>query len=646
MIVGYNGEAQPGLHEFVRDDGSPLLMPSTDETDALAGRFRTDEPAQPFGGAPEPGFGPPIDEPRFGPPMQAAGEGGGAPAAPAAPAAEKQFGPPPPPVGREGTTVPSTPAAEVAAAAGTQPGEFGADIRIGTTVVEGGGAAPARPVVDPILQEINAPVYVGGSPGVDPRRMRAEGVPVPQTQSTEGGHPFDIEAEDERMAAANNLRMARLAEADLQVAKHQNEAAQARAAVPLIERQQQIADRRRMEVESRFNEEKGYLDTAMKFQASKQVDPQALFKERGTLATIGLAIAQGLGAYAAAMTGTRNFAMDLVNQAIDRDIARQEADIRQGRANINDSLWRLNQIYGDMDQAKTALRMLGQQYAATKATETAALYGTKQAQVGLATWMAELDRKRSDEEMNFRLQSLGKLTTQEKFVQPKAATGGGMRAPTLKERRHRAEDLAATTKALRTTYGEPDPAELAIEQVKAESAIKKETTKRAAESVEKYGTKRIEVEAALTGLEALERSILPYIDPATGQVKEDIPATGLTRGAYKEDAPAGLRILRTDKGREIDQLRKTSALNIRKALTGTGGGENEMEEIASSFEGQTDKDLVRGIRLARQRLEDERRKLGGTFTPEAAEQFETNMTREAIRQQVQREQGAKDKGLR
>lgn len=87
------------------------------------------------------------------------------------------------------------------------------------------------------------------------------------------------------------------------------------------------------------------------------VDPQSKW---GTLNKIGAAIAMGLGAYAAAYTGGKNYAVEIIDNAITRDIALQEQEIKKLGANVDEKKNALAFAYrkfGDIDQAKSAVQM-------------------------------------------------------------------------------------------------------------------------------------------------------------------------------------------------------------------------------------------------------------------------------------------------
>lgn len=83
-------------------------------------------------------------------------------------------------------------------------------------------------------------------------------------------------------------------------------------------------------------------DAAQKAYDKMEVDPNRKFSGwNGVLA----AIAMGLGQYASTMTGSRNTAMDLINSAIDKDIALQQDKIAKAKGKI-----------GDMDSAYKFMR--------------------------------------------------------------------------------------------------------------------------------------------------------------------------------------------------------------------------------------------------------------------------------------------------
>ena len=68
--------------------------------------------------------------------------------------------------------------------------------------------------------------------------------------------------------------------------------------------------------------------------ASKKIKP--FFGEKDTGRKILAAIAAGLGAYASAMTGTKNFALEIINQTIETDLLKQKEQLERERLSILD----------------------------------------------------------------------------------------------------------------------------------------------------------------------------------------------------------------------------------------------------------------------------------------------------------------------
>jgi len=68
--------------------------------------------------------------------------------------------------------------------------------------------------------------------------------------------------------------------------------------------------------------------------AQKKIKP--FFGEKDTGRKILAAIAAGMGAYASAMTGTKNFALEIINQAIETDLLKQKEQLERERLSILD----------------------------------------------------------------------------------------------------------------------------------------------------------------------------------------------------------------------------------------------------------------------------------------------------------------------
>lgn len=95
-------------------------------------------------------------------------------------------------------------------------------------------------------------------------------------------------------------------------------------------------------------------------QTQARADPDQFWKERGTGAQVAAAIFMGLGQYAAIMTKTDNAAMRVIDQAIDRNIRAQQANIENSRAAFDTeaNLYQMNlDAFGNREQAIKATRV-------------------------------------------------------------------------------------------------------------------------------------------------------------------------------------------------------------------------------------------------------------------------------------------------
>lgn len=132
-------------------------------------------------------------------------------------------------------------------------------------------------------------------------------------------------------------------------ARRQAEAQQAQAAI-----QSQGYAKLANDVEARM---KDFQSAADEFKNAKIVDPR---NEWGAAQKIGAALAMGLGAYAAAFSGGKNYAADIIESTIKRDLDMQEARINKLGVNAKNAEGALAQAYrkfGDMAQARSAVEM-------------------------------------------------------------------------------------------------------------------------------------------------------------------------------------------------------------------------------------------------------------------------------------------------
>lgn len=123
----------------------------------------------------------------------------------------------------------------------------------------------------------------------------------------------------------------------------------------LVAQQQQ--QQQQMETIKRGVAEKqvAYDIAQSKYNNFSEIDQDRIWKRKGTGARIISAISAALGAFGAALAKTPNFALEIINSEIERDIRSQEQEIAINRESAQNALADLQRQLGSMDLAKAAL---------------------------------------------------------------------------------------------------------------------------------------------------------------------------------------------------------------------------------------------------------------------------------------------------
>lgn len=182
------------------------------------------------------------------------------------------------------------------------------------------------------------------------------------------------------------------------------------------------AQRRAAAVQQTWDSKYASLQKEQDAVARQTVDPRRLFHgDSGTLNAITSAIAVGLGAFGASLTGGPNYAHQIVQASIDRDIQAQEDAIRRRGDNANNAMSNFMRAHGmDADEARTAVKAIAQQYAGSLAQIQAARMGSLDAQQKAAEFAAKMQQDSNQSLAELQAKVMGKAT--EKY---KLQGGGG-----------------------------------------------------------------------------------------------------------------------------------------------------------------------------------------------------------------------------
>ncbi len=126
------------------------------------------------------------------------------------------------------------------------------------------------------------------------------------------------------------------------------------------------------------------------------VNPNKFYQDRGTAATIGMAIAAGLGAFASSSTGSPNYALKIIEDAINRDVNAQVHNIDLKKENIlmqDNAYSRAMQMYGRQEDAVIALKASAMESAKNQMEMMTANMAPQEAAIRKANSTALFDEK-------------------------------------------------------------------------------------------------------------------------------------------------------------------------------------------------------------------------------------------------------------
>ena len=473
---------------------------------------------------------------------------------------------------------------QVAAAVKQNPGQAVNPIVMGSAVTADPQVTGLSPDADAANQKaINDIALSGHVPGKATPATPAHWSPDSKKVVTERGPAYDPAAADMRIQAGNDVMNAQLGENT--VAKQNADEAAARAeaahaaAIASAAKLQAENVRKEKEYHAQEAAKQADLDTYTKNNAP---DPNHYFKEKGTFVNILSAIAQGLGAAGASLGHTQNFAYEITQNAIQRDMAAQEKAYNEGIAGRNTALARFVKIYnGDMEQAKLALSQTMNRIAETDTQRFSSQAQSKQIAAAGTTLAAQFKQKQLLDEQQKQELAAGKTTetSEDKYHQASGGSAGG-RDLTLAERL----DLDKRQKAGK---GEKDQGALGLP---ASSVAKAETVfAKKKDDLSRYHS-ALASEGALYGL---------HLDPETGQwinkdkkvaQPGDIHGSGI--GYIKNHIPNGLV---SPDAVALRSARKNSVRLHAQSIYGTLVHDEDAAKEANNTLGNTPEEILESL---------------------------------------------------
>jgi hypothetical protein len=322
------------------------------------------------------------------------------------------------------------------------------------------------------------------------------------------------------------------------------------------------AARKKSEIETRVENERLSYDSAIEGVRGKKVNSNRLFSGTGgKMRLIGLAIANGFAGYSSAVLGRPNDSWQIINGAIDRDIAEQEHEIMQGNKNVDNALSRLTRSTGSLEQAKILLKNLQHETAMAQAQDIASKAKSQEVDAKLDMFLAnEKMRTEAAREEYLRL-AYGKHTAavDSKYAHTRAGTGPTRRPATIEETKD-VLGVEKTSQEFRKTN-----AEITKTLADAEAAGNKGASRSSAQKAADAKTA-----GATQGLNNMLKQLNLGIDPKTGKVVktgDDIPGVGLIDSNFWNKIPGNYHSrARQTIGRQfIGQLLEASGLTVTDA---------------------------------------------------------------------------------
>lgn len=470
--------------------------------------------------------------------------------------------------------------------------------------------------------------------GVDPLRMQREGVPVDKSITRKGGVPIEVynqQAQDRATAYGYTNQVLAQNQQTEQAAKlleHEQLLGQAL-------QQKQLNDKQALDLQrkqTKYEQDRAWLDQQVDgYYDKSKPDPDRLFKERGTFGNLAQALAQFMGAYASIVSGSPNFASQILDKKIERDIDAQMEDFRRGKMKLDGQLQRMAERGMTLEQMKAALRLQQEKVVEKEAKAAALADGSRESMAAYQALMAQRQETFVREENKFRTEALGETTTNAEVVQPKAAQA----ATPLDRLRQTAEAAKLLGQVDYEAHGGA-PAERAEERAdkRAAQQAKKNTadTKRLTD----YGNRRGVLEPAANEAQQAYETL--------AKLKEKhghIPGVGQwdigKEGAAQELGAAFGNDYMTDAGKARQALKVIEGAAVRANKGSQTEGDVAREAEAMNGPNQSEEQIWSGVQRLTQRAVTPLDDLNATYQ-DVLKQWQEQRDQELLRQHRQQKE--------
>lgn len=444
--------------------------------------------------------------------------------------------------------------------------------------------------------------------GTDPRTL-GPGVAVDKSYNREGGlspDEYNRQAQDRQSAYdATNQTVARHYQENQAAAAAQAE--QLRAQALELKQKNDAQEHDLVRKQAQYQDDRAWLEKDVDDYYDKKPDPDGgLRKERGVAGNIGSAIAQFMGAYAAIVSGTPNFANQILNRKIDEHVNAQVEEFRRGRMKRDGQMQRMAERGMSLEQMKSALK-LQQELAVQKEVKAAALSeGSREAKQAAESLLMDRQERFTTEENKFRTEALGKQTVSGEFVRP---TGPKALSP-LERMQEANKILEARVQGDYLARGGA-PAERAEERDIKRGETEGRTKDDKGKAVTAYADK-VAKEAA--PLQKVSRAI----DRLEAISKQNKGLPGVGGLSYKGIPGTDHRKL----AEEVEQLQQTIVNSLIQANPGSASEGDAQRLAVEAFGKGTQESALDGMANARQFIDSKLSAIEASADPETRAEFQ------------------------
>lgn len=262
-----------------------------------------------------------------------------------------------------------------------------------------------------------------------PGSAGSAGGPVQRSETRAGG--FD--PSQEYLDTLEKTALERKAANEVATAAAEKEAGMRRTFLEEQERQQAVDSSEALARQGQIERDVGDLRKKYDDASREYASAEAPRDRRSAGQVVGGAIFAGIGALGAALAKTPNFALDIINQSISRDIRAQEAAIAIKKEKADTMLGDLRERTGSLDLARSAVRGIRLQQAKLQWDRIAATTSDEKARANALEVSARLDMEHAGAVEDYRQRSLGQVTKGYAITPKVAPSAAGWKGVGAKE---------------------------------------------------------------------------------------------------------------------------------------------------------------------------------------------------------------------